>query len=341
MGTQPVLRAGIIGAGAIAHACHLPGYAAAPEMALAAAADPSPARRRELRQAYPELKTYASHEDMLAKEDLDVVSVCSPNALHAAQTIDALQAGCHVLCEKPMATSLRDADRMIAAAKRARRTLMVGFTHRLYRGPRRCREILARGELGKPFMIRVRFAHEGPYPGWARSKWFYEPELAGGGALLDMGIHAIDLCLWLMGPVAAVRAVTKTLFKRIAVDDNAVAVLEFANGALGYVEVGWTSKPGFAGFEIYGTEGSLICNYLAGLQMISGKASAGTDSHADWRTLDKSPATGGWSIEIAHWADVLCGREELAMGGRAGRDALAVALAAYRSSTSGRRITLA
>lgn len=340
MATEHIFRAGIIGAGAIAHACHAPGYAGSPDMVLSAAADPSAARRRELRNAYPGVRTYATHEAMLAKEKLDVVSVCSPNKFHAVQAMDALSAGCHVLCEKPMATTLRDASRMLTAAKRARRTLMVGFTHRLYTGPRRCKEILERGELGKPFMIRVRFAHEGPYPGWARSKWFYDPDLAGGGALLDMGIHAIDLCLWLLGPIVAVRGVTATLVKKIAVDDNAVLVLEFASGALGYIEVGWTSKPGFAGFEIYGTEGSLICNYLASLQMVSGKASAGADGNVNWRTLDKAPTRGGWEVEIAHWADVLRGREQLAMDGRAGRGALAVALAAYRSSKSGRRIRI-
>ena len=335
-----MFRAGVIGAGAIAQACHMPGYTRNKHMELVAFSDPAPARHKEIHDKFPGLHGYHSHEEMLAKEGLDVVSVCTPNKYHAECTVAALKAGCHVLCEKPIAASLQEADRMIAAAKQARKKLMIGFSHRLYRGPIRCRELLQKKAIGKPFMIRVRFAHGGPYPGWAKDKWFYEPELAAGGALLDMGIHAIDLCLWLFGPVAAVSAKATTLIKRIAVDDNAILLLEFKNGALGYVEVGWTSKPGFAGIEIYGTEGSLICDYHRGLQLCSGKASAGADSVNEWKTLDDKPTTGGWSIEMDYWTDVVLGKEKLSMDGAAGRAALEVALSAYKASHTGRRIEI-
>lgn len=334
------LRAGVISAGAIAQACHLPGYANNRNVELVAVADPTVARHKEVLAQYPDVRAYKTHRSMLAKEDLDVVSVCSPNVYHAKQVIAALDARCHVLCEKPMALKLDDADAMIDAAKRARRKLMIGFTHRLLRGNQQCKQILTERALGKPFMMRVRFAHGGPMEGWAKSGWFYDKRLAGGGALLDMGIHAIDLCLWMMGPVKSVSAITGTLVKKIPVDDNAVLNLEFKNGALGYIEVGWTSQPGFVGTEIYGTKGSLINNYLTGLQLCAGKASAGTDDVTKWKTLDTKPATGGWPIEIGTWIDVVRGKEKLTMTGTTGRAALEVALAAYESSKTGRRIEL-
>jgi len=131
-----------------------------------------------------------------------------------------------------------------------------------------------------------------------------------------------------------------TLIKKIEVDDNALMILEFNSGALGYIEVGWTSKPGFTGFEIYGTKGSLICDYIKGLYLCGGKASAGADSTIEWKTLDKNPTNGGWAVEIDHWMDVVTGRERLTMTGKAGRDALEVALAAYKSSKTGRRIAV-
>ncbi|MCC6796136.1 MAG: Gfo/Idh/MocA family oxidoreductase [Candidatus Hydrogenedentes bacterium] len=333
-------RAAVIGAGAIAQACHIPGYIRNKHSELVAFVDPALARHKEIEENFPGVRGYTSLDEMLAKEKPNVVSVCTPNKYHAACTIAALNAGCHVLCEKPIAASLQEADLMIAAAKQARKKLMIGFTNRLYRGPQKCKALLQKKTIGKPFMIRVRFAHGGPYPGWAKDKWFYEPDIAAGGVMLDMGIHAIDLALWLFGPIAAVSAKAATLIKRIPVDDNALLLLEFKNGALGYIEVGWTSKPGFTGFELYGTEGSLICDYVHGLKLCSGKASAGADSVNEWEMLDDKPATGGWPIEIDHWMDIVMGKEKLTMDGAAGRAALEVALAAYKSSRAGKRVAI-
>ena len=342
MAANKKYRVGVIGAGSIAQHCHLKGYAKLNNVDLVAFADPVAKRHKEVAASFPGMKGYKSHQDMLRHEQLDVVSVCAPNKFHAPCAIAALEAGCHVLCEKPMATTLAEAGRMIAAAKAARKKLMTGFTHRLFSGPEKCKAMLRQKALGKPFMIRVRFAHGGPYPGWAKeAKSFYDPKIAAGGAMLDMGIHAIDLCLWLFGPVTRVSAQTATLVKKIPVDDNAIITLEFKNGALGYIEVGWTSKPGFSGFEIYGTEGSLICDYINGLKLCGGKASAGQDSVTEWKMLDKKPTRGGWNIEMNYWMDIVAGKKKLTMDAQAGKAALEVALAAYKSSNTGKRVSLA
>lgn len=342
MSNKKTYRVGIIGAGAIAQACHVPGYVKNKYADVVAFADPAAGRHNEMKEQFGDIRGYTTYKEMLAKEKLDVVSVCTPNAAHAPAAIAALAAGCHVLCEKPMATTLKEADAMAEAARAARRKLMVGFTHRLFTGPRKCREMLTNKALGKPFMIRVRFAHGGPYPGWAKDpNTFYDPKTAAGGAMLDMGIHAIDLCHWLFGPVTAVTAKAVTLVKKIAVDDNSVLLLEFRSGALGYIEAGWTSKPGFSGVEIYGTEGSLICDYVNGLKLCAGKASAGKDSVTEWTMLDDKPTRGGWDGEMDYWMNIVMGKEKLTMDAKAGRAALAVALAAYKSSRTGRRVTVA
>ena len=340
MAQKDVYRVGVIGAGSIAQACHLPGYARSEHAQLVAFADPEPERHKEMAKLFGEMKGYAHYKDMLNKEKLDVVSVCTPNKYHKEAATAALEAKCHVLCEKPIAMTLKETDCIIAAAKKSRKKFMVGFTHRLFEGPKKCKELLQDKTLGKPFMIRVRFAHGGPYPGWAKSNWFYKQDLAAGGAMLDMGIHAIDLCLWLFGPIVGVSAKAAALVKKIEVDDNALMILEFKSGALGYIEVGWTSKPGFSGLEIYGAKGSIICDYLKGLRLCGGKASAGADSVAEWKTLTRKPTEGGWSTEIAHWMDVVTGKEKLAMTAKAGRDALEVALAAYKSSATGKRVAI-
>jgi len=333
-------RVGVIGAGAISQALHFPGYKKDKRAKLVAFADPTAERHAEVVEKFGTLTPYTDYRDMLGHEDLDVVSVATPNAFHAEQAIAALNAGCHVLCEKPIATTLREADQILAAAKRARKKLMIGFSHRMFTGPQKCKALLAKGVIGTPFMIRVRFAHGGPYPGWAKNSWFYNKKLSKGGAMLDMGIHAIDLCHWFMGPVKNVSARAATLIKPIEVDDNALLQLEFDNKALGYIEVGWTSPPGFSGFEIYGTKGSIICDYAKGLSLCTGKSSAGRDSSMQWKLLDAKPLRGGWDIEIKHWLDVIDGKAVHTLTGQAGRDALAVALAAYKSNETGRRITI-
>jgi predicted dehydrogenase len=333
-------RVGIIGAGAIAQALHFPGYKKDRRANLVAFADPAKARHEEILDRYGKMMAYTDYRTMLRHEELDVVSIATPNVFHARQAVAALKAGCHVLCEKPLATTLAEADRILDAAKRHRRKLMVGFSHRMYTGTQKCKELLHQRTLGKPYMIRVRFAHGGPYPGWAKNSWFYNKKLSKGGAMLDMGIHAIDLCEWLIGPIVNVSARAVTLIKKIEVDDNALLQLEFKSGALGYIEVGWTSPPGFAGFEIYGTKGSLICDYAKGLSLCTGKSSAGRDSTMSWKTVDAKPTRGGWDVEIGHWLDVLEGKRPLTMTGKAGRNALAVALAGYESSRTGKRVAL-
>lgn len=128
-------RVGIVGAGAIAQACHIPGYAKDARAALVAFADPVAGRHRELKKLCPDVQGYTDCRDMLGAEKLDVISVCSPNAFHAEHTIAALRTGCHVLCEKPMAITLKEVDRMAEAAKASRKKLMIGFTHRMLAGP--------------------------------------------------------------------------------------------------------------------------------------------------------------------------------------------------------------
>lgn len=328
MTEQPKYRAGVIGAGAIAQACHLRGYDKNDYAQLVSYSDPDPERHKEMGKAFPELTGYAHYRDMLEREKLDVVSVCTPNKYHAEAAIAALEAGCHVLCEKPMAVTLAETDAIIAAAKKARKKLMVGYTHRLFSGTKLVKETLDAKTLGKVYMIRVRFAHGGPFPGWAKSDWFYHREYSAGGAMLDMGIHAIDLCLWLIGPIVGVSAKTGTLAKKIEVEDTALMMVEFKNGALGNIEVGWTSKQGFTGFEIYGSEGSLLCDYNRGVRLFGGKGA----KEQEWKLLTKTPTEGGWAEEIGYWLDVVRGTEKLTMDGKSGRNALEVALAAYASN---------
>lgn len=334
------LRAAVIGSGAIAHHCHIPGYQKNRGCELVAIVDPSPQNLKSACEKFGIQKTYANVEDLFAQEKIDVVSVASPNAFHAEHAVDALQRGCHVLCEKPLALSMKEAQSIQKAALKAGTIFMVAFSNRLYQGNIKAKQWLDKGKIGKPYMIRIRFAHQGPMSGWAMSDWFYKPPVAGGGALFDMGIHAIDLAAYYFGPIRRINAMISTLEKEIELEDNAILQFGFDGGVLGYAEVGWTSKQGFAGVEIYGSEAAIIVDYVEGAYLVSGKTSPSGKRVVHKKLIDKTPLVGGWDVEIDHFIQAVRKGEQPAMGLDAGIASLKAALGAYDSAKKGRTVAL-
>lgn len=195
---------------------------------------------------------------LCAEPDVDLVIVGTPNALHADQAIHALEHGKHVLVDKPMAVTVADADRMIAAAARAERTLAVGHMWRYHPDVVALRDRIATGELGRI----VRTHGWGIHAGWGPAGWFTDPVLAGGGALIDMGIHAIDTARFLLGdpePVAVAAAIGVGCHGDYDVDDDGVVLVDWGDGVRSSVEFGWW-QPRLGGLEadteVLGTAGS-------------------------------------------------------------------------------------
>lgn len=336
-------RIGVIGAGAIAQHCHIPGYAAAANCELVAIADPEEACLAAVREkGWRFAAEHRSHRELLAAgHRLDVVSICTPNKFHADIAVDCLDAGLDLLLEKPVALTLDEAARIADAAARNRRRVMVGFSHRFNELNRAAKAAIDAGQIGRPYMIRVRFAHTGPWPGWAKTDWFYNPELSGGGALLDMAVHAFDLVQWYQGPVRAVSARVATLRKPIAVDDNVVALVEFDSACLGYIDCGWTSPAGFLGVEIMGDNGCITVDYGA----VSATMRRGSVTPDGKNEIAESVLTSGyklqpWPAEMAYFTAALDTAEPFSPGLDAGIDTLRVVLAAYESSRSGRRVEI-
>lgn len=326
---------GVIGCGAIAQEAHLPNYAAHPQARLVAVADIDEGRARAAAEKFSVPHVYTDYHHLLARDDIQAVSICTPNYLHAEQTIAAAQAGKHVLCEKPMAISIAEADNMISAAEDAKVQLMVGFTHRFYPFNQKARELIAGGKIGRPYTVRCRFAHRGPYTSWgAMSEWFFDSKRAGGGAALDMGIHALDLIRFVLGAeVRSVSANLATFVHDIRDEDTAIINLEFSNGSLGYIETGWHSWPGTLGLEIYGAKGTIIVDYRTPLRLWT--------LENDWQELTDFPAGGGWPAEIRYFVDALIKGEDVVPTGYDGLVSLRAALAAYDSHRLGRRVSLA
>jgi predicted dehydrogenase len=243
------IRVGVIGCGAIGQRRHLPEYAARDDVELIGVCDVKFARAKEAARKFAAPKAFKDYKDLL-KLAPDAVSVCTPNYLHASQSIDALKAGCHVLCEKPMAASVRQAKAMIAAAKKARRQIMIGHNQRLAPAHVRGKEIYQSGALGKCLGFSTSFAHPGP-ESWSMDGadgFFFRKRQAIIGALGDLGVHKIDLVRWFLeDEVVMASAMTGTLDKpNCTVDDTAFAVFTMKSGAIGQMFAGWVLKAGEA-----------------------------------------------------------------------------------------------
>lgn len=245
-----MVRVGMIGCGSITRFRHAPEYSANPDAAIAGFFDPVSQRARDLAARFGG-KVYESYEEMLGDPDIDAVSVCTSNKFHAPVTIAALHAGKHVLCEKPIATSLPEAEDMVRTARETGKYLMIGHNQRLVQAHVRAREILESGELGRILSFRTSFAHAGP-EAWSVDKsshtWFFKKGDAFMGAMGDLGIHKADLIRWLIGDeIVEVHAVTTTLDKKdgngtlIEVDDNAICILKSRRGMIGTLTASWTN----------------------------------------------------------------------------------------------------
>ncbi|WP_088103256.1 Gfo/Idh/MocA family protein [Halalkalibacter urbisdiaboli] len=237
------LRVGVIGCGSIAKHRHLPEYAQNENTEIIAVCDLVEERVLAFASEYGVL-AYTSYEELLANPEIDAVSVCTPNYLHASISIAALQAGKHVLCEKPVATSKEDAEQMIQAAKMANKKLMIAHNQRFVPSHQKARQLIANGELGKIYSFRTAFGHGGP-EGWSadgKESWFFKKDQAFIGAMGDLGVHKTDLLRFILGEeFVEVGAFVETSAKENTdVDDTAVCVLKTEGGIVGTLAASWS-----------------------------------------------------------------------------------------------------
>jgi predicted dehydrogenase len=335
-------KVGVIGAGAIAQACHIPAYAAANNYELTAVADPEKKCLAMLKEKGWNFGTeYHDYQKMISREKLDLVSICTPNKFHAEMAIACLNAGIDVLLEKPIAVNMKEAEAIRTAVKTSGRRLMVAFSHRFNDLNVAAKAALTAGKIGKPYMIRVRFAHTGPFPGWAKTDWFYNPEMAGGGALMDMAVHAFDIAQWFIGPITAVMGKTATLRKDIKVDDNVVAIMEFGDKCMGYVECGWTSPSGFCGIEIMGDRGVIYSNYIKNQAiMVNGHTAPSGEIKMQEVILKDKADKAHWTRQMEYFIAHVNKHDDFSPDINDGVNTLRVVLATYESSKKGKRIEI-
>ncbi|ELY98338.1 Gfo/Idh/MocA family protein [Natrialba aegyptia] len=209
------------------------------DAALAAGADVR-ADARELFAGEYDVPTYADHETMLADADIDAVFVCVPNRVHEQVAIDALEHECAVLLEKPLAHSVESAERIAAAAADAEASCVVGFTMRFSNATRRVAALRDEGRLGSVSHVDATYLRRNALPGEGRG-WFTDPDLAGGGVAMDLGVHALDLALYLLEypTVREVTGVTRSEFGDYDVEDSAHALVRCGDDRTISIRVSW------------------------------------------------------------------------------------------------------
>lgn len=340
------VRVGIIGSGFIADV-HARALAQLPNCEIVAVAAPNLHRVVDFARKHDIPRALTNYRDLLKIDELDVVTLAIPNDLHTEVTIDAAIAGKHVICEKPLATTLEDADAMIETCRDAGVQLC-------YAEPRcfapkyvRARELAQNGVLGEVFLIKQNAEYSGP-----QSDWIWDIERSGGGALMDRGVHGIVLARWLLDDVA-ITHVTATMGTFVHGDktegeDHAVTILNFAGGQMAVIESSWAKGGGVdERLELYGTKGHTRAD------LMFGNALPTWSSVGDTKSAEKANSTQNWSYpgfdelwnggylqEMRYFIDCIAQDEPVWSNGQVGRDALEIIYAAYRSARIGATVRL-
>jgi predicted dehydrogenase len=335
---------GVVGCGVVA-GYHINGILETPGARLAAVSDVVEGRAREFGERHRVAWTTDYH-DLLKREDIDVINVCTPNGMRLPLAEEAARAGKHLVVEKPIAISLREADRIIEACEKAGVRLMCVFQLRYGRGAMALRRAIQEGRLGRIVLADATVKWFRPQAYYDSAAWRGTWAQEGGGALMTQGIHTVDLLQWMMGPVRSVSARMATLVHRIEVEDTIVAALTYASGALGAIEATTAAHPGLpARIEVCGDRGTvaLEADQITTWQVEGMERPADVGGGAEvGRAASDSKTFGaeGHRAQIAEMVEVVRAGKRPAIDGPEGRRAVELVLAIYESARTGRTVEL-
>lgn len=314
-------------------------------MKLVAACDANENAAKSMANEFGMDAFYTNVQGLLERKDIDAVSICLPHFLHADLTVAAAKAQKHVLCEKPMATTLEGCDRMIKAAEEAGVKLMIAENHRFLPAHIEIKKLVAEGRIGEIFLAR---AYEGvsEIPRLLDpDHWGATPDRAGGGTLMDEGVHRCAVLRWLLGDIAFARA---CWLEKLVVEaenkaeDNAIMLLKFKSGAIAEVVVSETVvSPPTNRLELYGTEGTILEDHAWQKPVMVYSTKPGPRSY-EWETpeVEHEPYPGYYRIsfgnEVKHFVDCIVEDKEPEMPGEDGKAAVEMVLMGYLSARTGK-----
>ena len=340
--SNPV-RFGIVGCSSIA-AFHAQAVEAIPEARLVAACSGSFEGARRFADAHPGVVPCESLDTLLARPDVDAVCICTPSGQHTPQAIAAMRAGKHVVCEKPMSLTLAEADALIAAERETRRKVCIISQFRFSPAVAELRRALDAGAFGRIVSGSLSMKYFRSHAYYDSAAWRGTWAMDGGGALMNQGIHGVDVFRHLMGPVRSVHALTRTLTRRIEVEDSAAAVLEFENGALGTLQASTTCCPGYPRrIEICGEAGSAALEEDSIVRWdlpIPCALPVGGAAASNGSSSPMAISNAGHLLQIRSLVDSILHNAPLTAGAQTGRPPLEIILAVYESSRTGKTVYL-
>lgn len=343
-----MIKIGILGCGKIAQVRHIPEYAENKDAQILGFYDINLARAKALAETYGGT-AYETAEELLANPEIDAVSICTANFAHAELTIAALNAGKHVLCEKPMATTITDCEAMVEAAKKNGKYLMIGHNQRLAKAHATARKLIVDGLIGDIVTFRTTFGHGGPET-WSvdpgKNVWFFDKSKAAMGAMADLGIHKTDLIQFLTGQrVVRTTARVTTLDKRdangdlIGVDDNAICIYEMSGGAFGTMTASWTHYGAEDNSTVlYGTKGimRIYDDPAISIKVILNDGSKISYDVEAIQTNDNQTKSG----VIDLWVECLVNSQAPEISGESALAAMRAVFASIESSETGKAVDI-
>jgi len=341
----------VIGAGAIG-LDHIRSFQQHPAARVVALAEVSPERGREAVAAFGIEILVTDYRELLKRADIDVISIALPNFLHASVAIEALKAGKHVMVDKPMATNARDAAKLIATARQKRRRLMVGQNMRFSPEVQTAKHLINQGKLGELYHAKTCWSRRSGIP--RIGSWFTQKQFAGGGCTYDIGVHALDRALFLMGEFDAAAVSGQTYSKlgplgrgdgnwgkseidqtaKFDVDDLAVALIKLKSGRTVLLEASWAAHQPESEFftsQIFGTDAGIVLNPLRLIR----------PSRSGYVTEEITPTTPLVNENrMVHFIDVLLGKAEPYVHPTESLAVQKILDAIYRSAATGREVRI-
>jgi len=350
-----MINVAIVGCGVISTA-HLNAYEVIPDANVVAVCDVIESLAAQRAREYGIKAYYTSMEDMLRREDIDVVDVCVPTKFHAEVSIKALSEGKHVICEKPMASNLKQADEMIEAAEKSNRLLLIGQSNRFLPMVTVIKKVIASGKLGDLLLIRMAQRFDNPYSKWAMNpkhpKYYWE---YGGGPLIDSGVHGADLLNWMFKEdPKVVTAIGTTYPPALPFFTSANVIVEYPKGKCGVIQVNRETQgyPQYERFiEIFGEKGSIwgydnfyrqtILTHAGTLNEIYyGKAPPDPIPTGHEPLVEYLPVVSEFYLELKTFIDVIKNKKEPPVKPEEARKALEVCIAAEISARSRKSVEL-